>query len=479
MRKLISVLVAGVCAASTLAADKRPNVIFICTDQQHAGMLSCAGNPWLKTPALDSLAANGARFERAYSVNPVCVPSRTGMITGYTPSRFKLQHNGELDTTRIPAEVQQQTMGWLFRNAGYETAYGGKTHVPGKILDYGFDAMLTGDPRGGLADECAAFIKKPHAKPFLLFASFINPHDICYMASNDFAQSKAADKPMKKGKAAKPENEASRYLAKAMQRPPGVSEAEFFAKYCPPVPANLEPQVGAPEAIQKSISPGEGESFRQHAFDSWDVQKWRLHRWAYCRLTEQADGEIGRVLQALRAAGLEENTVIVFSSDHGDMDGSHRLEHKSTFYEEAARVPFIVSYKGVTKPGLVDTNHLVSSGMDLIPTMCDFAGIKPPAALLGRSVRALAEGRGAPEWRPYVASETHYGRMIRSGHYKYCVYETGKQREQLVDLEKDPGEMKNLAADPAYADVLKQHRQFMREWVEANHDTIAAAYLVK
>lgn len=479
MKKAILLLaVCGLASLTFAAADKRPNVIFICTDQQHAGMLSCAGNPWLKTPAMDSLAKNGMRFERAYSVNPVCVPSRTGMLTGYTPSRFGMQSNEQLGSTHIPDAIQKQTMGWLFRNAGYETVYGGKTHVPGKIETYGFDKNLTSDPRSELAAQCVSFLKKPHDKPFMLVASFINPHDICYMVINDLARARAAAGDKRKVKLADFENEPSRYLAKALQRPAGVSDEEFFAKYCPPLPANFEEPVNAADALRIGLSK-KGESPRTHAFKNWDEKQWRLHRWAYCRLTEQADSEIGRLLQALREAGLEENTIIVFTADHGDMDSSHRLEHKSMFYEEAARVPFIVSYKGVTQAGGVDQNHLVSSGMDLIPTICDFAGIKPPAELLGRSVRALAEGKSVPAWRPYVASETHFGRMVCSGRYKYCVFDSGQLREELVDLEKDPGEMKNLAQDPAYADILKQHRQFMREWVEANHDTMAAAYLIK
>ena len=453
------------CAFLSAAAAERPNVIFICTDQQHSRMLSCAGNRWLQTPAMDSLARNGARFDRAFSVNPVCVPSRTGMLTGCTPSRFGMQHNGQIGTTHIPDEIQRQTMGWLFRNAGYETVYGGKTHVPGKISDYGFD-VLTPDSRDELASQCVAFLKKPHDKPFLLVASFINPHDICYMAINDFERAN----PKKKGKK---QSDAQQCLAEALKLPAGVSEQEFYAKYCPPATANIEPQVDAPEATLAY------SGFRQHAFQNWSVEKWRLHRWAYCRLTERVDREIGRVLQALRETGLEEKTLVVLTADHGDMDGSHRLEHKSMFFEESAGVPFIVSFKGVTKPGLVNNQHLVSSGMDLIPTLCDFAGIKPPAALMGRSVRALAEGRTAPKWREYVASETHYGRMVRSARYKYCIYESGERREQLVDLEKDPGEMRNVAADPSYAKVLEQHRQFMREWVEANRDKIAAAYLIK
>jgi choline-sulfatase len=115
----------------------------------------------------------------------------------------------------------------------------------------------------------------------------------------------------------------------------------------------------------------------------------------------------------------------------------------------------------------------------LIPTLCDFAGIKPPDALLGRSVRALAEGRSAPDWRAYVVAETRGGRMVCSGRYKYCVYEKGERREQLVDLEKDPGEMKNIVAEPAYAGVLARHRQYLREWVETNHDKLATPYLIK
>ena len=142
----------------------------------------------------------------------------------------------------------------------------------------------------------------------------------------------------------------------------------------------------------RAVRSGSWKLIRQHTFQNWSVEQWRLHRWAYCRLTERVDREIGQVLQALREAGLEEKTLVVLTSDHGDMDGSHRLEHKSMFFEEAARVPFIVSLKGVTKPGLVDNQHLVSSGLDLIPTLCDFAGIKPPAGAAGAQRAGVGGG---------------------------------------------------------------------------------------
>lgn len=431
---------------AAVAAPERPNVLVICTDQQHAGMLGCAGNRWLKTPAMDSLARNGARFERAYCVNPVCVPSRTGMFTGYTPGRLGIEVNGDKAKVRIPAEIQQQAMGSLFRNAGYETAYAGKVHVVGGVAKCGFDQLKADPGDEGTAAACAAFLKQPHDKPFLLVASFVNPHDICYLEFGNSTRGKAADDGEGEG-----EPEAKANVAAALQHPSGVSEEEFFAKHCPPLPANFDPQENVPDVLGQPSG-------------KWSAEQWRQHRWAYCRLTEQVDREIGRVLQALRDAGLEEKTVIVFTSDHGEMDGSHQARRKTKFYEEAARVPFIVSFKGVTQPGLVDNQHLVSSGLDLLPTLCDFAGIKPPAALLGRSVRALAEGSAAQEWRPYVVSETRGGRMLRSGRYKYCVYAKGAHREQLVDLEQDPGEMKNLAADPAYAETVKKLAAQLDAW---------------
>jgi arylsulfatase A-like enzyme len=189
------------------------------------------------------------------------------------------------------------------------------------------------------------------------------------------------------------------------------------------------------------------------------------------------DAQIAQVLDALRRAGLEEETVVVFTSDHGDLDAAHRLEHKSILYEEAARVPLIVSQKGVTKPGVVNDTHLVSVGLDLIPTFCDYAGIEPPDGLHGRSVRPLAEGRSVDAWRDQVVVESRAGRMIRTDRFKYVVYESGAHREQLIDLAEDPGEMVNLAEEPKYRDVLNEHRKRLRAWVEETGDEIGGAYV--
>jgi choline-sulfatase len=445
----------------------RPNVLYIFTDQQHADMLSCAGNPYLKTPAMDSLAAGGARFTLAYAANPVCVPARVGMMTGVMPSRIGMEENSDLGKVKVPEAILKASMGWLFRNAGYETAYGGKVHLPMSVQAIGFDEYLSKDERAGLADACAAFLRRKHEKPFLLVASFINPHDICYMAIRAYGKGEEAVALVKASRGGAPASED-------VPLPPGTSRQEFIEKQCPPLPANFEVPAGEPEGV-KEVDP---RAFRFYVREHWTKDEWRLHRWQYCRLTEKVDGEIAVVLRALREAGLEENTLVVFSSDHGDMDASHRLEHKSVLYEESDRVPFIVSYKGVTRPGLVDREHLVSTGLDLIPTLCDFAGIPAPKDRAGLSVRPLAEGRAPPSWRDALVVEGRHCRAIRTTRFKYTVFDVGEHREMLVDLEKDPGEMKNLAQDPAHRDALLDCRKRLQQWYRASGETLAHGYVV-
>jgi arylsulfatase A-like enzyme len=188
------------------------------------------------------------------------------------------------------------------------------------------------------------------------------------------------------------------------------------------------------------------------------------------------DNEIGQVLSALKESGLEENTLIVFTSDHGDMDGAHKLQHKSLPYEESARVPFIMSFKGRIRSGMVDNEHLISNGLDLLPTLCDYAGIDKPENLAGASIRPIAEEKPVKDWRDYLVAESEHSRMLRTGRFKYCVYDSGKYREQLVDLENDPGEMTNLANEKAYKAILDKHRQLLKEWLRRSRDKTGSSY---
>jgi arylsulfatase A-like enzyme len=455
--------------ADSAQGKNRPNILFIMTDQQHAGMMSCTGNKWLKTPVMDRLAASGKRFERAYASNPVCVPSRFSLQTGLMPSAIGMGQNNDSGRAAVTDVMIEQSLGRLFQKAGYETVYGGKVHLPRKmnnVQNLGY-RNLTGDRRQGLADACAEFIKGPHPRPFFLFASFINPHDICYMAINDFNRTQG------KAPIANTDSKTCEaVLARAREK--GDISA-FVEANCPPLPANHEVPEAEPECIaQKYVNP---RPFQAYTREKWTQNQWRLHRWAYCRLTEMVDKEIGTVLNALREAGLEDKTLIVFTSDHGDMDSAHKLEHKQVLYEESVRVPFIMSYRGEIPEGMVDDTHLVSNGLDLLPTLCDYAGIEAPEGLHGGSLRALAQGKDTKEQRDFVVSESQSGRMLRTGRFKYSIYESGRHREQLIDLKNDPGEMNNLAEVEDYKDILDTHRQLLRGWVERTGDRIAAEYV--
>jgi len=456
-------------AAASAERQTRPNILFIMTDQQHAGMMNCTGNKWLKTPALDRLAASGIRFERAYACNPVCVPNRFSLQTGLMPSTIGMSHNGDSREAAVTEAMIQQSLGRLFSRAGYETVYGGKVHLPRKmkgIENLGY-RNLTGDSRRGLAEACAEFIKGKHTRPFLLFASFINPHDICYMAINDFSRTQG--EPVRS-------NTDSKTCEGVLDRARKSGDvAAFVQSNCPPLPANHNVPASEPECVTQKYT--EARAFRAYVRKNWSEDQWRLHRWLYCRLTEMVDAEIGIVLDALRDAGLDDNTLVVFTSDHGDMDSAHKLEHKSVLYEEAMRVPLLMSYKGVIPGGRIDNTHLVSNGLDLLPTLCDYAGIRIPKGLQGDSLRALAEGRKPRRWRDFVVCESQNGRSLRTDRFKYAIYDSGENREQLTDLKNDPGEMNNLAGRAEYVGVLNEHRRLLRRWVEETGDKIAAGYV--
>jgi arylsulfatase A-like enzyme len=447
-------------AANSPRGKSRPNILFIMTDQQHAGMMSCTGNKWLKTPALDGLSTCGIRFERAYACNPVCVPNRFSLQTGLMPSAIGMFQNSDSGWVSVTEAILQKSLGRLFHEAGYETVYGGKVHLPGKMNDVqnlGY-RNLTGDSRRGLADACAKFIKGQHSRPFFLFASFINPHDICYMAINDFRRTKA--KPPA-------DNTDSKTCEAVLGRARKAADiSTFVQENCPALPTNHGVPKAEPECITHNYL--NARPFRAYVREKWTQNQWRLHRWAYCRLTEMVDKEIGTLLDAVREAGLEDNTLIVFTSDHGDMDAAHKMEHKSVLYEESVRVPFIMSYKGVIPRGVVDDTHLVSNGLDLLPTLCDYAGIKIPAGRHGLSLRPLAQGEKTVPWRDYVVSESQNGRMLQTARFKYCIYDSARHHEQLIDLKNDPGEMENLADNPDFKEVLGKHRRLLQKWIK-NH----------
>lgn len=422
---------------------KRPNILLITTDQQRVDAASVVGNKWLKTPHLDALAAQGVYFTKSYCSYPLCSPSRASLHTGRFPHEIGVDHNS---MTISPSAV---VSGQLLQQAGYETAYAGKWHLPAAYPTEGipgFKVLNNTTRQGKLAhdvDEATMrvaidFLRQKRDKPFYLVVSFINPHDICL-----------------------PAGETSPLLDAIWQRygPPAGAEL-------PPLPPNF----GLPEDEPAWLIR------RRPKHPEWDENHWRRYIYAYYRMVEDVDQQIGEVLQALRESGQEENTLVIFTSDHGEGLGCHRWTGKMMFFDAEAAVPLIVSWKGVTPAGRIDKEHLVST-VDVFPTICDYAGIKPPGEVRGQSLRPIIENPTAP-WRPYVISEMAHtpqlGRsfMVRTARYKYMVIPVAGQEplEMLFDMEADPHELKNLAGDPGMTEQLKQHREILAQWKQITEE---------
>lgn len=432
-----------------LVAVKHPNILIIMTDQQSATMLSCTGNKWLHTPSLDKLAASGVRFEKAYVTNPVCLPSRFSIQTGMLPSIAGIRENDmkiNQSNRTIIEHLYAKSLGTTFRNAGYDTYYGGKFHVPMENSNpaiWGYQ-VITKDDRDGLANDVSAFLnkRKPGDNPFLLFASFINPHDICFDAirfgspESDLAKATPKD------------------LLDVMNIPDGISKKDFFDKYCPPLPSNFQPMLGESYTVDSLLRL---RNFRKEVRDKWSEEDWRMHRWAYARLVEKVDLLIGKVLTALDNSGLRDNTIVIFTADHGDNDASHKLEHKTVFYEESARVPFIISYPELQKKSSVDTQYVVTNGLDILPTLCDLPKIQSPQGLQGRSLAPLLDHTKAKKWRDHIIIENELGYLIHTGRYKYELDDKcgDKIREVFSDLQVDPGETSNMISDSKYAKIIE------------------------
>ncbi len=436
-------------------SDEQVNVLIIMTDQQYADAMSCVmGDQYLHTPNMDRLAENGVRFTKAYSPDPLCKPMRSSMMTGRFPHQTGVLSNGK---TKIdPSE--NVFLGRIFKDAGYQTAYFGKWHVAfdeKQKAVHGFDIFM-GDTGRLDPNPTATFLKQEHQKPFLAVASFLSPHEICQWAR--------------------------------FEELPGWPIGEIpELKNLPPLKSNMNPpenETDIMEYMRKSY-----HANRRFPVGDYTEHDWRRLAWGYYRLIERADDFVGEVMDALKQSGLEEETLVLFLSDHGDCAGSHRWNQKTVFYDESSRVPFIISWKGTTEKGTSDL--LLNTGTDILPTLCDFAGIQIPAHLPGKSIKAAVMGERIPWRRDFVVSENYmvqgdpvdgkslqpHGRMVRSHRFKYCLYSEGKRRESLVDMINDPLEMINLAEDPDHKNAREKHRSYLKQHAEQYDDLQALKML--
>lgn len=416
------------------AAGKRPSIIVIMTDQQTDGAMSCAGNPWVETPAMDALAADGVRFTRAYCPYPLSGPCRASLITGRMP--FEV---GAFDNADRPHDADMQAgIGHRIAEAGYECLYAGKWHIPEVNLPdsgTGFRRISKMND-AALADACDAALKGYDGqKPLFLVASLLNPHEICEYGRNETLQ---------------------------------YGELEpFSTAECPNLPANFMPSTYAAEALTlESVA-----SPRYHNTTTYTQDDWRRYMYAYYRFVERVDREVGRIVEVLKARGVYDNSVIIFLSDHGDGVAAHGWNQKWNLQEEVVNVPLIVKpSKGTGLRGVCNDKALSNVGLDLYVTVCDYAGVVPdPERYRGLSLRPVAEGRQT-ELHDEVFVETMLsgvgmrGWSIVGKRYKYILYQWGRNREALYDLAADPGEMVNLAVDRRYEGELNRLRSALYDW---------------
>ena len=422
---------------------RRPNLLLLMADQHAAHLLSCAGATHVATPALDALAAGGTRFTRAYTTFPLCVPSRASMLTGRHPHELGVNGNSVADAAGGPPEPARDpgSLGHRLRELGYDTAYAGKWHAlqASAAPEDGFEVVAPfGDD--GLAAVASTWLRsRPGAeRPFALVVSFDDPHSICEYARQQ---------PM----------------------PYGEVSTSLPTRDLPPLPANHGPTAYEPEALRHE----QREAAAMYGTAAYGPDDWRRYRFAYARLVERADAGLGVVLAALEDAGLADDTVVVYTSDHGDGDASHAWNQKTALFEETCRVPLIV--RDPRQPESTATSSaLVSVGLDLLPTALSIAGDQTPVRGGVDLIGLLAGGSGHRE----VVVETAFGptpgraaRALVTDRYKYVVYGWGAHREQLFDLEADPGERRNLAAESAFDPVLEQLRGRLLDWCRRTCDT--------
>jgi choline-sulfatase len=353
-------------------------------------------------------------------------------------------------------------MGTHFAATGYDTAYFGKWHLnfdktnhehhgfamTGVLKDTGHDPQI--------ASAAARYLRSRKDSPFLVVVSFCDPHDICQWTDG-------------------------RVL------PGGALPAPPVEDELPPAPANVAPSRNEGDILRKLREAYQQVHVAQDVDTAEGTRRCRELTWAYHRLIERVDAHIGTVLQALSESGHEDDTVVVYASDHGEMLGAHGLVQKSFFYEEAVHVPFLVRDPN-SRAATCD--QIVNASVDLLPTLLDCAGIPVPGSLPGRSVWPMVQGNPTLESRddaigqvhlchPRMPSETPhtYGRMVRSAGYSYWLLDQGQQRELLFDTEMDPGETMNVAGASRVRDVLLGHRAFLRRHVERTGDAQAARML--
>ena len=470
------------------ATGRHPNILLLMTDEHGAQFSGTYGHPFIATPAMDRLVDEGVTFDAAYCNNPLCVPSRLSFLTGQYTHRCR----GWDNATALASDAV--TWPHVLGAAGYEVALSGKMHLIGDDPLHGFQEQLARDLHIELQHPIFPWdAGVPEAREpwpgVVCTESRVppGPGGEGTVAAGPEPDASAAAAPTGPGRT--PEIDADDaavaaalgYLRRRAhgrgKRPfalcvgliaphfPFVVPEPFFSQYFPRH-ADL-PHL--PSGHLDALPPAAQRLRRAFGFRGHSEAQVRRARAAYYGLVSYADDKLRQLLDALDEYGLADDTVVIHTSDHGEMLGEHGLWRKMSFYEQSARVPLQIRWPGLAAGGR-RVGECVSL-VDVAATIVDAAGSDAREAKMdGHSLRALLAGPD-PEWRDEAFAEhTAHGTdraraMLRQGRWKLCLSGGDDLEPELYDLEQDPGEFANLAGDPAAADIQQQMTAaLLRRW---------------
>jgi iduronate 2-sulfatase len=449
------------CSLATLvssAAEPRLNVLFIATDDMNCD-LGCYGNPVVRTPNIDRLAARGTRFDRAYCQFPLCSPSRTSLMTGLRPDTTQVYDLKKHFRSVLPDVV---TLPQMFRKNGYFVARVGKIYhygVPGDIGTSGLDDPLSWDevvnPRGRDKDEEGKLTNYTPKRGLGSSLSFLKAEGTDEEQTDGIGAAAAI-------KFLTDHKDQPFFIACGFYRPhcPYIAPKKYFDQVpleqvrMPQFPENSRRQL--PAASLSSTTPWPW-------FGVTDMQA-RESKQAYWAAISFVDTQVGRLLDALDRLKLADNTVVVFWSDNGYHVGDHGLWKKQSLFEWSARVPVIVAAPRQKTKGRPSSRTVEL--VDLYPTLADLCGLAPPKTLAGESLKLLLDDPVAPWDKPaftQVWRGTFPGYSVRTERWRYTEWDDGKKGVQLYDYQNDPEEKMNLAEDPRHAKTRQELQALIRK----------------